>query len=443
MMSYSFKKNTLLPMVFILLLIILPSTNIAQNVTILSTDSNETISLFFDPDIVIPDHYPTIQEGINNADPGSKIFVRSGIYKENIIIDKVGICLRGENKLNTTIDGGKTSKNTITISSQDITIQGFSIINGQNAGEGVWDTAGIRITSSNVTIKDNLIMWNLFGINVLDIAHNLTITDNSFTDDSILLGNYEYTNLKLTKESFQHNITNNTVNGKPIYYYKNEDNFTVPNDAGQIILANCTNAKIKDTYLTHADFPVILGVCSNCIIENLTVDNSGGEIILFKSNNCTIQNNTISNLIFGICIDYRSENNIIQYNKVKNSSGGIVVMTSSRNNTVYKNNVCYNRNGIVLLNKTYDNLILDNKICHNTNGIKLAMSPFNNTIKSNIIKKCQFLAVSMGQSKNNWDNNYWNRPRIFPKLIFAYVLVGQTRIPYFIADIDWHPARKL
>ena len=118
-------------------------------------------------------------------------------------------------------------------------------------------------------------------------------------------------------------------------------------------------------------------------------------------------------------------------------------MTSSRNNTVYKNDVCNNRNGIVLLNKSYDNLILDNNICNNFNGIKLSIGPYNNTIKSNKIKKCQFLAISMGQSDNNWDNNYWNRPRLFPKIIFAYVLIGQKRVPYFIADIDWNPARKL
>jgi parallel beta-helix repeat protein len=441
--------------------LIFPKT-IAQSIAL-----EEIESSFFDPDIIIPDDFSTIQEGINHADPGDKIFVRSGIYKENIIVNKSGLYLKGRNKLNTTIDGGKNSKDTVTISSSDITIQGFSIINGQKNGKGVrWDIAGINVTSSNVTIKDNLIKWNRLGINALDTAHNLTIINNSFIDDSILLGNYEYTELKFTKESFLHTIENNTVNGNPIYYYKNEDKLTIPDDAGQVILANCTNATIKDLYFTRANFPVILGFCSNCVIENLTVDNSWGEIILLYSNNCTIQNNTASNIIFGICLDYKSENNIIQYNKVTHNSAGIVVMTNSsknkvyrnkihdngvgillrdksHDNTVYQNNIHDNSVGILLSDKSHDNNISKNKICNNEIGIKLNLAPSNNSIcNNNFIRKCKFAAFSEGRSKNYWNHNYWKRPRILPKPIFAFKTIFRISIPYFIAGIDWHPARK-
>jgi hypothetical protein len=42
-----------------------------------------------DPDpITVPDDYPTIQYAIGNATEGETIFIRSGTYKESIIIDK-------------------------------------------------------------------------------------------------------------------------------------------------------------------------------------------------------------------------------------------------------------------------------------------------------------------------------------------------------------------
>lgn len=396
-------------------------------------------SQFLDYNITIPDDYSTIQEGLDNAKPDDKILVRSGVYKETIEIKTSGIYLHGENKFNTTIDGEKTSKSTITIFSPDVTVDGFSIINGDGE-KAPWDTAGVYILSSDVTIKDNLIKWNLLGINALDTAHNLTITYNSFTEDSIVLGNYEHTTNKFTKESFLHTITNNTINGKPFYYFKNKKNFVVPDDAGSVILANCTNVTIKDTYFTHVDFPVTLGFCNKCVIENITVENTYGEIILLHSENCTIQDNTASHIIYGVCLDYESKNNIVRYNDLSHNYGGIVVMTSSSNNVVYQNDLHHNSYGIFLYNKSHNNTILENKIYDNAIGIKLQKTPYDNIIRNNTIRRCPVAAMSICRSKNTWDHNYYNRPHILPKLIFSYRMIGKIPVPFFVTGFDLNPA---
>jgi hypothetical protein len=56
----------------------------------------------------------------------------------------------------------------------------------------------------------------------------------------------------------------------------------------------------------------------------------------------------------------------------------------------------------------------------------------------------------IGENKNNtWNNNYWGRPRLLPKLI-----LGQIHINFFLIDqfyeydipwfnVDWHPAKKI
>jgi len=141
---------------------------------------------------VIPDDYTTIQEGINNASPEDTIFVRYGIYNENILIETEGLTLIGENKYNTTISSKDSLKNTTKINALNVTIQGFSIVNATGSG-ALWDTSGVFVCSSNVVVKDNLIYGNRLGISALNIAYNLTICDNVFSDDGIIFGDYEHT----------------------------------------------------------------------------------------------------------------------------------------------------------------------------------------------------------------------------------------------------------
>ncbi|MCD6573584.1 MAG: hypothetical protein J7K95_05780 [Thermoplasmata archaeon] len=53
-----------------------------------------------------PNNYTHIQDAINDASNGDTIFVYSGIYYENVVINK-SINLFGEAKETTIIDGGK------------------------------------------------------------------------------------------------------------------------------------------------------------------------------------------------------------------------------------------------------------------------------------------------------------------------------------------------
>ena len=442
MMKMFNKNNAFFSIITILVLLLSSSTISAQNIQTTYTGTERLILQFISPDIIIPDDYLTIQEGIDNSAPGNVIFVRAGIYQENINVDKKDIQLIGESKLNTTIDGGSKSKDTVKINAENVTIRGFSIINGNTKSTGAWDIAGIKVYFSNAKIKDNLIMWNRIGINAVDIAYDLEILNNSFVDNGLLVANYEYNDVHTIK-SYMHTIENNTLNDKPLYYFKNQKDIVVPDDAGQVLLANCTNVTIKDTHFAKSGFPIILGFCSKCIVENNTVNDAWGEIILLQSNNCTIQNNTASGLIYGVCLDYKSKDNIVRYNKVRNSMAGIVLMTSSSNNSVYENCISGNSIGVCLQGKAHDNNVTGNVLFKNTVGFKIRDNSNNNRITKNKIMKSFYQAVSLGRTKNDWNNNYWNRPRLMPKVIYSYVLVGSIFIPYFIADIDPRPARKL
>jgi parallel beta-helix repeat protein len=108
-----------------------------------------------------PEHpYPSIQEGIDRAYEGYTVYVRKGIYHENVVVDKT-LNLDGEDANFTVIDGGG-SGHVIVVSAPDVRVSGFTI---QNSGRQPFD-AGIKTLSlnSNVTIKGNIIQNNDIGV---------------------------------------------------------------------------------------------------------------------------------------------------------------------------------------------------------------------------------------------------------------------------------------
>lgn len=462
------KKSILILIIFLISAsypIVYSDSNLSE---MLEKNQNNLLELnYYDADIIIPDHYQTIQEGINQANSNSKIFVRSGIYKENIEIEKEGLFLQGENKFNTVIDAGKTEMDGIIISAPNVILQGFTIINAKNDGNLIWDQSGIKIYSSNVSINENIVTENRLGITVYTSVFNLTISNNMFINDGLFIGNY-LDNFKLPIESMLHTILNNTVNGKPLYYYKNQNDFIVPNDAGQIILVNCSNAIVEDVYLSHTDFSIILGFCSHCIIQNSTVFDTDGELILFYSDNNIIRNITASNNLHGVCFDIGSRNNIAEYNSFSNCFAGISIVSyvdysiksPPANNIIHHNKIFSNSAGVDIYNRN-NNIIKENKIYDNIAGVKLVYSSteniieknsitsnkyglhfkyftHNNIIKQNTLKRNDISAIFKDCSKNTWYNNYWNRPRILPKPIFGSKTIGKIRVLQI--NFDRNPA---
>jgi nitrous oxidase accessory protein NosD len=113
--------------------------------------------------IVVPDDYPTIQEAINNASEGDTIFVRSGMYNENVVVNK-GVSLIGENSSNTIIDGMNKDV-TVWVQSWNVSVSGFTIAGGYVGSVFVYlNEGGYFVPLWRVVIKDNLICNSSWGI---------------------------------------------------------------------------------------------------------------------------------------------------------------------------------------------------------------------------------------------------------------------------------------
>jgi parallel beta-helix repeat protein len=124
-----------------------------------------------------PADFYTIQEAINAANPGDTIFVRSGIYHENVLIMKT-ISLIGECTENTIIDANRIGTVVLISGANYVTISNFTIRNS-----GLEYYAGIYLSNVNYSsITHNNIIYNLVGILLYASSMN-TITENNITEN--------------------------------------------------------------------------------------------------------------------------------------------------------------------------------------------------------------------------------------------------------------------
>ncbi len=325
---------------------------------------------------------------------------QSGIFLENSY-NNTG----SENIVNNNKDNGIQL-----LSSIKNTISGNTVENNVDNGIQLYD-------SINNSISENIINNNLYGIYLkysltnyivgntvndnyygiyLSSSNNITVSGNYMNECGLgIYGSFE--------ELLSHNIdTTNLVNGKYIYYYRNEiglgsNNFT---DVGQIILINCNNSLISNLNVSHTSTGISLYYCKNNVISNINTSsnkdngiflkyssnnnisdniancNKNNGLLIYSSNYNNISRNTaINNNFYGIELRY-SNNNIIGENSVSENHQGIYLQHSNKSK-IFRNLIFNNSVGINLKNSNY-NEIIGNIINNHSIGIYLEKSDYNN-----------------------------------------------------------------
>jgi parallel beta-helix repeat protein len=117
----------------------------------------------------------------------------------------------------------------------------------------------------------------------------------------------------------------NLINNKPIYYFKNQNSQVVPQDAGQVILANCYSMKATKLNLTNSSYGMQVAFSNNNYIDyNQFYFNDYG-IYLYNSDLNIISKSTFfSNNEAGIHIQQSDDNEIVNCTFDSNNNVGII-----------------------------------------------------------------------------------------------------------------------
>jgi nitrous oxidase accessory protein len=120
--------------------------------------------------------YKAVKPAIAAAKDGDTIIVEAGYYAEKNIVVNRKVYLKGEHY---PVFDGEKKYEVITVVSDDVTIEGFKVINtGASSTE---DMAGIKVQNSrDVTVINNLVDNTIFGIYFLNCV-NGTIEKNRVT----------------------------------------------------------------------------------------------------------------------------------------------------------------------------------------------------------------------------------------------------------------------
>ena len=248
------------------------------------------------------DNYTTIQGAINAANPGDTIFVYSGTYKENIIISK-SLSLVAEDRDATIVDG-EDDTSVFYVNADSVSITGFTITNSSHhwfvthAGIVLYDSRdcvisnntfffnliGIHLDQSdNNLVMNNDISGNVAGIS-LDRSSWNTIVNNQVHNEHGGIGLVYSTHNKITNnillDSYVEIVGNqpehwnthtidmtNTLNGKPVQYWKNVAGGVIPTGAGQVILANTTDVIVEDQVFDESPVGIQMGFSSGSLIR--------------------------------------------------------------------------------------------------------------------------------------------------------------------------------
>ena len=330
--------------------------------------------------------FGTIQAAINNASPGDVVHVSPGIYPENVVVNKP-VTLLGDDQTSI-IDGGGAG-NTVTVTSNDVVIKGFTIRNG---GSGLQDSGIFLDDVANVHVLCNSVSGNNgFGIYVSggqnNVISNNDVSDNGWSSDAAGIG--------VDGETSPAVVGNNTLS---------------MNYVG-VLLSDARNIQVGNNTITYS---------------------LNGIETLDGSRNVAVSNNTISWTTDGILFDYAFDSQVSD-NRVTYNHVGILLQDESAGIELSNNQIIHNSDaGISLAGGATSNIVHDNLV-ESTGGSSGEAGPLvegiggagsggvgvkidsssGNTFYHNSFVNNQ-VQVSVTGASNTWDNgypsggNYWS-----------------------------------
>ncbi len=273
---------------------------------------------------------------------------------------------------------------------------------GNNLYLNDYDGLSLAYSDKN-EMKSNTVKNNRnYGID-LSRSKNNVFEDNQLLNNSIYLSgdSKKYWTTQEIDET-------NTIGGEKIYYWKNRSGGYISGDAGQVILANTTDVRIKDLHISGGSIGVLLGFCNGTHIEDNDITDQNIAILLKHSSRNYIEGNKLSKNVAGIDM-VNSTKNVIKDNIItKNELPGIYLYRSDKN-LIFGNNISYNEWYGLYLTRSTGNTIYHNEIISNENqAYDDGENDWDNGSKGNYWSdyRSEYKNAEQKEGSNIWDTAY-------------------------------------
>jgi len=387
----------------------------------------------------------------HNSFAGSGLFISDESVGDNIVTNnyvngKPLIYL--ENESDIILDGG--AGQIILINCSNITAQNQDLSN-TTVGIQIWESSaciisgntlagdryGLYLRGRNNTVGCNTITANFYGVFLYGDGN--TISGNSIAHNQ---GNGIYLSYSDDNSMIKNTFANNNYSIMLDYgcdFNSISMNTIINNSHAALGLFGCSSALITDNIISHNDGDGIYLSQSddNKIINNSIRNNYGyGIYVLGSDRNTIIQNNITENNDDGLYLvgDYTE----ILSNTIEGNKNGICIL-GHEFNSITGNTITMNTFSGIFLNCSNINTILGNSISKNKQGVYLVSSTNNTILHNNFLRNKRHALFE--NCTNTWDQNYWGRPRILPKLIVG-LRSSQNKWSLPLFDIDWHPVQE-
>ncbi len=251
-----------------------------------------------------------------------------------------------------------------------------------NTGSGFYLTNRDFDHTRNNRIENNIISLNgEHGIYMYESRLNELLNNT-------MLGNGIYIEGTNVNRWNTHTIdTNNTVDGKPVHYFKDAVGGVVPTGAGQVILADCDGTTVENQEFSNAT--LLLGYSEDIEIINVTVSEPYLHgVFIYHSHQCSITESTFVNAgVSGIYASLSDDPHIDKTSVIGSGASGIHLSNSHRGivddtSIFYAPDLAGTGDGLEVEGSN-NAVITDNTIFSNYRGIYIHMGSTDHIISRN------------------------------------------------------------
>lgn len=359
------------------------------------------------------------------------------VQRDNIVVDGTGYTVTGANGRGIVLQGrhGVTLRNTrVTLDggyvidvedASDCTLMGNTLVGTPQPIPGLPSSRligpyGVNFLHSlRITVKDNLVT-NFSSALSLEWSSGHTITGNTFVDGingidlwnsyNCMFRNNQLRNCSFSMRvypsyQYENNLDpSNTIDGKPIYYWLNLRDRTVPSDAAYVALVGCVNIHLESANPKG----ITLVSTRDTTVSRMSMVSGSDGISLLNCSGVRIVDSVLRGAAIGIELQ-NSFNNTVSGNEISNCGTRGLSLHTGDHNVISNNTFAGNSYAIAPFQDSVSNgiVILSNLFMNNSYALTVQGSM---TIQGNVFEGSEIAVFLTGSSgctitQNTFRNN--------------------------------------